>query len=104
MGKAKEKELSMRQQLRVKAESELVSLKKEAFATLDELCRQEGIDRGEFIKALSVGHHKTAEHILVTQLANRYEAELVKLWNDQQTLPLKDPMAEAGKKPAGGEK
>lgn len=88
MTKAKEKKLSMRQQLRVKAMANLVDLKKEAYATLDELCKQEGIDRGEFIKALSVGHHKTAEHIIVTQLANKYEADVLKMWNNQQMLPI----------------
>lgn len=82
----KEKALSMRQQLRVKAESELAKIKKEALATLGELCKQEGIDRGELVKAISVASHQTADHFLVTQLANRYEAELVALWNKQQDL------------------
>lgn len=78
----------MRQQLRVKAETELAEIKKEALRLVGKLCDDAGIDRGELVKAISVASHKTADHFLVTQLANRYEAELVKLWNDQQELPI----------------
>jgi hypothetical protein len=85
-----EKQLTMRQQLRVKAEAELVKIQKEALATMGELCKQEGLDRAELIKSITVASHKTADHFLVTQLANRYEAELVALWNKQDDLPLGD--------------
>lgn len=87
MTKAKqEKALSMRQRLRAKAETELAKIQKEALVILDILCKQEGIDRGELIKSITVGSHKTADHFLVTQLANRYESEIVTMWNDQQDL------------------
>lgn len=95
MTKAKEKQLSMRQQLRAQAGSDLGKIKAEALEVLKFICDRDKIDRGELVKAISVGSHKTADHFLVTQLANRYEAELVKLWNDQQKLDLGDDNAKS---------
>jgi len=85
-----EKQLTMRQQLRVKAESELVKLKDDAKDAVQAVADDCAVDVNELIKAISVGSHKTADHALVTQLANGYEAAIVKLWNDQQELPIGD--------------
>jgi len=88
MGTKKAKALTMRQQLRAKASGELGAIKAEALAALKAISDREKIDRSELVKAISVASHQTADHFLVTQLANRYEAEIVKLWNNQQDLPL----------------
>lgn len=88
MKKAK-KGMSMRQQLREKATNELLTVKASAMREVAKIAKDSGIDVTELLKALaSVNHSKTADHALITQLANRYEAELVKLWNDQQILAI----------------
>jgi len=88
MTKKTEKPLTMRQQLRLQASKALGEIKAEALAALKTISDREQIDRSELVKAISVASHQTADHFLVTQLANRYEAELVALWNKQQDLPL----------------
>ena len=84
--KKQEKQLTMRQQLREKAEEDLANILLGTLRCLDEIAEKEGIDRQDLVKAVSMGSHKTAEHALVTQLANRYEADVLRMWNDQQAL------------------
>jgi len=86
----KVKRVTLRQELRAVAETNLVAIKKAAAENIDIIAEHEGIDPHDLIRVISAGRHKTAEHNLVTQLANKAEAELVKLWNDQQDLDLGD--------------
>jgi len=88
MTEKNKKRVTMRQQLRIKAEEELVGIKQAALDAMGKLAKKHGLDRGELVKAISVGSHKTADHFLVTQMANKAEDDLVKLWNDQQNLDL----------------
>lgn len=88
--KSKVKKLTLRQQLRAKAEEQLKGLKEQAVERVGEIADAAGINKYELMKACSVAHHTTLEHQLVTDLANNAEAELMRIWNNQQDLPLGD--------------
>lgn len=84
------KKLTMRQELRDKAANDLREIKQEALEVLKFICEREKISRHELMKSISAVSHKAADYIIVTQLANRYEAEMIKLWNNQQKLDLEE--------------
>lgn len=86
MTKAK-KELSLRQQMRKQAELDLDAL-------LDNVREAvSGVAPGylgsvDLLKLLSSSQTKTVRERVITKMANQAEAELVKLWNNQQKLDL----------------
>ena len=82
------KRLSLRQELRAAAGTRLEKIKVEAGNAVDVIATREGLAWQDLVKAIADGSHKTAEHNLVTQLANKAESDLIKLWNDQQKLDL----------------
>jgi len=85
-----EKRLTMRQELRAVAETKVDAITGEATKAIDKIAKKHGVERHDLVKAISHGSSKTAEHNLVTQLANKAEVELVALWNNQQKLNLGD--------------
>ena len=85
----KAKKTTLRQQLRVQAAIKLEAIKDEACKGIDTIALSECLSSYDLIKSIGKGSSKTADHNLVTQLANKAERELVKLWNDQQSLDLK---------------
>ena len=84
------KRLTMRQELRAAAAVKLKKIKLEAAKVIDKIAKREDLVWQDLVKAIAEGSHKTAEHNLVTQLANKAETDLIKLWNDQQNLDLGD--------------
>jgi hypothetical protein len=86
--KTKPKRLSLRQELRKVAETKLPAVKLQAAEAIDKIAREYGVDWKDLVKAISDGTSKTANHNLVTQLANKAEADLIEIWNDQQKLDL----------------
>ena len=87
MTKAKqEKALTMRQQLRARAEEQLDRLIVDGRAALDKVSMPHLIGGPSLAKLIAGGEQKTHRHQLVTHLANRAEAEVIKLWNNQNAL------------------
>ena len=86
----KSKGITFRQQLRDKGEERLKAIKGEIAEALDIICKREQIEWMDLAKVSCAGSHKTAEHNLVTQLANKHQADLEKIYNDQQKLDLGD--------------
>jgi hypothetical protein len=86
--KKAEKQLTMRQQMRAKAEEQLDALIIEGRAAIDKVSMPHTIGGPSLAKLIAGGEQKTHRHMLVTHLANNGEAELMKLWNDQQELAL----------------
>ena len=91
----KAKKMTLRQQLRVQAAAKLNYIKGDVSDAIDMICKREQIEWTDLMKACGPGISKTAEHNLITQLANKAEVELVKLWNDQQELPLDEEKPDA---------
>jgi len=88
MTEKNKKRNTMRQELRKTAEVTLGKIKAECSRILLDICQREHISPADLLKSLSEGSSKTATHNLVTQLANKSEADLIKIWNDQQKLAL----------------
>ena len=82
------KRLSLRQELRKAANLKLAAMKQIAYDSIAIIAKNNGVKVVDLIKSISKGFSKTADHNLVTQLANKAETDLIKLWNDQQNLDL----------------
>jgi hypothetical protein len=89
MKKEKAKKMTMRQQMRVKAEKKLDFLVGDMFELAKEVCKDEPIDAVDLMHLCSTSQTKTLQNKLVTRITNRDEADFLKFWNDQQELPLK---------------
>ena len=90
MSTKKSKLPTLRQQLRDKAEERLQELIIEALDAINRVSMPHAIGGPSLAKLISGGEQKTHRHMLVTHLANNAEAELVKLWNNQQELDIGD--------------
>jgi len=87
MAKAK-KELSLRQQMRTSAEHKLVVLMGEMEFAAKKVASRQAVSAEDLMGMLCKTQTNTLHDKLVTQLANQAENDLVKLWNDQQSLDL----------------
>ena len=88
MTEKNEKRLSMRQQFRAKALEQLDDIISEAHKAIQAVATKHSVDLIDLVKAIGESSSKTADHNLVTQLANAAEDAAVKLWNNQQKLEL----------------
>jgi hypothetical protein len=87
------KKMTMRQQMRAKAEEQLDAILAEGLAAINKVSMPHTIGGPSLAKLIAGGEQKTHRHMLVTHLANNAEAGLMKLWNDQQNLNLGDDNA-----------
>ena len=81
---------TLRQQLRDTADEQLQALIIEGTAAINRVSMPHAIGGPSLAKLIAGGEQKTHRHTLVTHLANNAEAELVKLWNNQQKLDIGD--------------
>jgi len=93
MAKSKAKKMTFRQRLRDGAEKKLnmmvSTMQSAATRVIEE--HDSGIDAFLLMQLASQPEQgKTLRHDLVTKLSNEAEAELEKIWNDQQALDLGD--------------
>jgi hypothetical protein len=88
MTEKNKKRLTMRQELRNAAEDKLIDITADAAEAVHAIALKHGVKLHDLVKAISEGSHKTAEHNLVTQIANNAERELIEIWNNQQKLDL----------------
>lgn len=86
----KQKQQTLRQQMRAQAELDLDKLVKDVEKAVAKVVPGY-LGQTEILKLLSSSQTKTVREHLVTRMANVAEENLVKLWNDQQTLELGDP-------------
>lgn len=89
MTTGKGKQPTLRQQLRDKADDRLRVLMDEMINVAAKVVDGTSVDSRLLMQLASQpSSTKTLRHNLVTTLANDAEAELVKLWNDQQELDM----------------
>jgi hypothetical protein len=88
MTKAKQKEQSLRQKMREKANSKLEEVLDNASNALSASVLITKLDPIEVARMLVGGQTKTLRDKLVTQLTNQIEQEMVEIWNNQQDLDL----------------
>ncbi len=90
MTTGKGKAPTLRQQLRDAADEQLQELIIKALDAINSVSMPHAIGGPSLAKLIAGGEQKTHRHTLVTHLANNNEAELIKIWNDQQKLDLGD--------------
>jgi hypothetical protein len=96
MGKAKvsepvaNKEQTLRQQMRMSAESRLTDLVVEMCDAAAKVTDGKTIESLDLMAMCCKTQTNTLRDKLVGQLANAAEKDLVKLWNSQQKLDLED--------------
>lgn len=95
-GKSVVKEMTLRQQLRAQAEEKLDALERLLNAAAIRVGEEAGtqINVYDVMRMMVNKQNKTVRAQLVTDLANEAEAALIKIWNDQQKLPLGDDDAD----------
>jgi hypothetical protein len=86
MAKAKEKALSMRQQMRNKSESQLNHLSEVAYNAVNAAIGPQPFSPVELMRLCVGGQTKTLRDRLIGKLADKAEAEVMALWNNQQDL------------------
>ena len=86
------KQMTLRQQMRAQAADKLAELEKLVHSGVLRALEEAGVELNPYdVMRLCVGGQtKTVREQLITDLANLAEAELLRLWNNQQTLPLGD--------------
>ena len=86
----KEKKVTLRQQMRVQAETTLEELMNIMEGAAQGIVAESPISGNDLMAICCKTQVNTIHDKLITQLANQAEADLVKLWNDQQKLDLGD--------------
>jgi hypothetical protein len=93
MGKKVEKKQTLRQKLRRDAEAKLLGLMEQTRDSVSEIANGAGLSGPDLIRVCATGYNKTLRDQLVSLLANQAEAELMRIYNNQQGLPLGDDNA-----------
>lgn len=84
------KRLTLRQRLRADAEEKLDGLIKAAGDAVDEILAGTNLAAWDLMHLASSKQNKTLRAHMVTELANQKEAELERLYNNQQDLDLEE--------------
>lgn len=89
--KTKAKGFTFRQRLRADAEQTLISLINTAVILVTDDCKAVGteINPADVMRAACTSQNKSLRYRLITELANEKVAELERIYNNQQELPLK---------------
>ena len=89
--KAKAKPMTFRRRLRADAEKKLDSMLNTVWILACEAVKADGsaTKPADLMRLLSSGQTKSLRNRLVTKLANEKVAELERIYNNQQELPLK---------------
>ena len=90
MSTGKGKAPTLRQQMRDQAEVQLDEILVEASKALLKVTQPLKLNHVEVSRMIGCSQTDTLRKKLVTELANKNEAELVKLWNNQKLLDLGD--------------
>jgi len=88
---------ALRQLLREKSGKNLDKLIDKMATAARDVANQSGIKPSELMKITIGGRTDTLRTKLVTILANDLEADLLNMYNNQQDLPLDEPMAPSDK-------
>jgi hypothetical protein len=86
------KKMTLRQHLRRQAEEKLEHVQKLVLAGVDRALEEANVEVNphDVMRLCLGGQTKTVREQLITDLANSAEAELLKIWNNQQDLPLEE--------------
>jgi uncharacterized protein with PIN domain len=88
--KRAKKGLTFRQRLRVAAGEKLESLREQATVAVIQVTKDHAINALDLMRLATQSQNKSLHYRLVNELVKEKEAELEKIWNDQQKLPLED--------------
>ncbi len=78
----------LRQKLRAACEAKLNELVLETRTVVMNTAEVYGMEFDDFCRVVAGRHAQTAKNACITQMANLAEADLIKLYNNQQALTL----------------
>jgi hypothetical protein len=86
------KQMTLRQHLRAEAQTKLAEIEKLVRIGVERALEEAGVELNpaDVMRLCLGGQTKTVKEQLITDLANSAEAELLRIWNNQQDLPLGD--------------
>lgn len=89
---AKAKKMGLRQRLRHDANKKLLEIGKTAYAGVERAMEEHDtkLNPMDVMRFIAGNQVRTLQQELITQLANEAEAELERIYNRQQGLPLED--------------